>query len=201
MLSTVSFVVAALSTGNKIGLASVGAAFIGFALVSSFVLPRRNPNFPGRAVGWYSALAVLFLVAMISAVLVFGRETKEVAGASPARTETVSGSLPGQTTSNPGTTTAPTAVTTGGGANGGAKGNAAAGKSVFASAGCGGCHTLKAAGSSGNVGPNLDDLKPGFDRVKKQVENGGGPMPAFKGQLSERQIADVSAFVSSSAGP
>ncbi|MFL6229276.1 MAG: hypothetical protein ACJ741_10895, partial [Pyrinomonadaceae bacterium] len=77
MLSPVHLVVAGLSTGNKLGLAAVAAAFIIFALVSSFVLPRRNPNFPGRAVGWYSALAVLFLVAMISAVLIFGKESEE----------------------------------------------------------------------------------------------------------------------------
>ncbi len=41
----------ALTTGHKIGLLVVGLAFIVFALVSSFVLPRRNPNFPGRGVG------------------------------------------------------------------------------------------------------------------------------------------------------
>ena len=45
MLST-SLVVAGLSTGHKIGLATVGGAFIVFALVSSFVLPQRNPSFP-----------------------------------------------------------------------------------------------------------------------------------------------------------
>ena len=76
MLST-HFVVAGLSTGNKIGLATVAAIFIIFALVSSFVLPRRYPNFPGRSVGWYSALAVLFLIAMISAVFIFGKESEE----------------------------------------------------------------------------------------------------------------------------
>ena len=79
MLST-HFVVAGLSTGNKIGLATVAAIFIIFALVSSFVLPRRYPNFPGRSVGWYSALAVLFLIAMISAVLIFGKESEEPRG-------------------------------------------------------------------------------------------------------------------------
>jgi mono/diheme cytochrome c family protein len=226
MLSTIDLVVGALSTTNKIGLASVGAAFIVFALVSSFVLPRRNPNFPGRAVGWYSALAVLFLVAMISAVLVFGKETEEVAGESQARTETVSGSLPGQTTSTPrGTTTAPTVVPggdsggedsggaddNGAGANGGnsgaggvgggeSEGDATAGKAVFAKNSCGSCHTLKAAAASGNVGPNLDDLKPDFGDVKDQVEHGGGLMPAYKDTLSEQQIEDVAAFVSSSAG-
>ncbi len=74
------------------------------------------------------------------------------------------------------------------------------GKQVFASAGCGGCHTLKAAGSSGNVGPNLDQLKPSKATVVHQVENGGGAMPAFKGRLSQAQIDAVAAFVSSNAG-
>jgi cytochrome c6 len=76
-----------------------------------------------------------------------------------------------------------------------AKGNAAAGKSVFASAGCGGCHTLKAASSTGTVGPNLDQLKPSLSAATKQIKNGGRGMPAFSGQLSDQQIADVAAFV------
>lgn len=74
------------------------------------------------------------------------------------------------------------------------------GKAVFASAGCGGCHTLKAAGSSGNVGPNLDQLKPSKATVSHQVEVGGGAMPAFKGQLSDAEIDAVATFVSSEAG-
>jgi mono/diheme cytochrome c family protein len=76
------------------------------------------------------------------------------------------------------------------------QGDADAGKAVFASAGCGGCHTLEEAGSSGSVGPKLDGLNLSFDRVKEQVENGGGAMPAFKGQLTDQQINDVAAFVS-----
>jgi mono/diheme cytochrome c family protein len=82
MLST-SLVVAGLSTGHKIGLASIGGAFIVFALVSSFVLPQRNPNFPGRGVGWYVFLGTLFFAAMMAAVIIFGREKKE-AEAAPA---------------------------------------------------------------------------------------------------------------------
>ena len=74
------------------------------------------------------------------------------------------------------------------------------GKSVFASAGCAGCHTLKAAGASGNVGPNLDQLKPSEAKVQHQVEVGGGAMPAFKGQLSAAQIQAVAQYVSSVAG-
>jgi len=76
----------------------------------------------------------------------------------------------------------------------------AAGKSVFASAGCGGCHTLHAAGAGGQIGPNLDQLRPTFPVVRAKVEGGGGGMPSFRGQLSAQQIADVAAFVSTSAG-
>lgn len=74
------------------------------------------------------------------------------------------------------------------------------GKQVFAAAGCGGCHTLKAAGSAGNVGPNLDDLKPSKQVVAQQVRNGGGAMPSYKGRLTDAQIAAVAEYVSSSAG-
>ena len=180
MLAAVSLVVAALSTGNKIGLAVVGGAFIIFSLVSSLVLPARYPNFPGRHVGWYVAAGIFFFVAMISAVIVFGVETPEAAGPGEATTTAA------VTTTGAATTTTPPAA---------AQGDATAGKAVFASAGCGACHTLKAAGATGTVGPNLDQLKPPLDAIVHQVEVGGGPMPAFKGTLSTKQIQDVAAFV------
>lgn len=93
------------------------------------------------------------------------------------------------------TTSADTGATTAGG-----QGDAAAGAAVFTSANCGGCHTLAAAGSSGMVGPNLDDLKPSYDQVLNQVTNGGGGMPAYAGQLSETDIQNVAAYVSENAG-
>ncbi|HEX6725465.1 MAG TPA: c-type cytochrome [Gaiella sp.] len=80
----------------------------------------------------------------------------------------------------------------------GGSGDAAAGKEVFASAGCGGCHTFSAAGSSGSVGPNLDDASPSYDHVVTQVTEGGGAMPSFEDKLTEQQIQDVAAFVSGS---
>jgi mono/diheme cytochrome c family protein len=80
------------------------------------------------------------------------------------------------------------------------EGDATAGKAVFASAGCGGCHTLADANASGNVGPNLDDAKPSTELVTERVTNGKGAMPSFRGQLTEQQIADVAAYVSSTAG-
>jgi mono/diheme cytochrome c family protein len=75
------------------------------------------------------------------------------------------------------------------------KGDAVAGKKVFASAGCASCHTLKDAGATGTVGPNLDQKKPPLDLVVDRVTNGKPPMPAFSGQLSQKQIADVAAYV------
>jgi len=74
------------------------------------------------------------------------------------------------------------------------------GKSVFATAGCGGCHTLADAGASGNVGPNLDEAKPAKELVLDRVTNGKGVMPPFKGQLSDAQIDAVAEYVSSVAG-
>jgi mono/diheme cytochrome c family protein len=166
-----ALVVANLSTGHKVGLAGVGAAFILFALVSSFILPRRIPNFPGRFMGLYITVAILFFVAMLSAVLIFGREKSEAAA--------------NETTAAQTTPSTPSA-----------KGDPVAGKAIFTGAsGCSGCHTLKDAGATGTVGPNLDQLKPPEARIVTQVENGGGPMPAFKDQLSAKQIQDVAAYV------
>jgi mono/diheme cytochrome c family protein len=177
-------VVAALTSGQKIGLACVGGAFILFALVCSFVIPRRNPDFPGRHVGWFAVVCVAFVVAMLSAVLVFGKEKEEPAGA--AETPTTA------TTTTSASTSTPTATS---GGTSGVQGDPAAGKTVFTSAGCSGCHTLKAANATGTVGPNLDQLKPAYDKIVTQVENGGGAMPPFKGQLSATQIHNVAAFV------
>jgi cbb3-type cytochrome c oxidase subunit III len=73
------------------------------------------------------------------------------------------------------------------------------GKAIFSSQ-CASCHTLKAAGATGTVGPNLDQLKPSQPVVEKQVTNGGGVMPAFKGTLSPEQITAVSKYVADNAG-
>jgi cytochrome c6 len=81
------------------------------------------------------------------------------------------------------------------------EGDPVAGKEVFLGASaCGSCHTLADAGSSGQVGPNLDESQPDNELVLDRVTNGQGAMPSFSGSLSEQQIADVSAYVSSVAG-
>ena len=73
------------------------------------------------------------------------------------------------------------------------------GEAIF-KADCSSCHTLKAAGTTGTVGPNLDQLKPKQATVVHQVTNGGAVMPAFKGKLTPAQIQAVATYVSSSAG-
>jgi mono/diheme cytochrome c family protein len=199
MLSTISLVVAGLSTDHKIGLAAVGLCFIAFALISAFVLPKRDPNFPGKNMPAYIAVSVVFFVAMISAVLIFGRESKGEAAAPATTTSAASPTTTTAPTSTASTSTAPTSTaptTTTSAAP--TTGDPVAGKAVFESAGCTGCHTLKAANATGTIGPNLDQLKPAFATVVHQVENGGGPMPAFKGSLTQTQINDVAAFVYSS---
>jgi cbb3-type cytochrome c oxidase subunit III len=71
------------------------------------------------------------------------------------------------------------------------------GKSIFASAGCGSCHTFQAAGSSGTIGPNLDETKPSFELAIERITNGMGQMPSFRDSLSNDQIRAVAEFVSS----
>ena len=78
--------------------------------------------------------------------------------------------------------------------------SATSGKDIFQQAGCGSCHTLKAAGTNGTVGPNLDTLKPPLARIVSQVTNGGAIMPAFKSKLTAKQIQAVAQYVFSVAG-
>jgi mono/diheme cytochrome c family protein len=79
-------------------------------------------------------------------------------------------------------------------------GDASNGKQVFAEAGCGGCHALRDAGSAGGSGPNLDTLRPGFEQVVRQVENGGRGMPSFDLRLTRDQIRNVAAYVAERTG-
>lgn len=171
--------IAGLATGNKIGIAVAAGIFIAIALISSFVLPRLNPDFPGKAMAPFVALTIALMIGMIATIVLLAKEEDEHAAEGETTTE-IHETTPSPTPS-PG-------------------GDPAAGKSVFAKAGCGSCHVLKSAGASGQVGPDLDATKPPTELVVERVTNGAGVMPPFKGELSEQEIADVAAFVASSAG-
>jgi mono/diheme cytochrome c family protein len=73
------------------------------------------------------------------------------------------------------------------------------GKSIF-EANCGGCHVLADAGTTGTVGPNLDQSKPPKELVVDRVTNGQGAMPPFKDSLDPAQIEAVADYVSGAAG-
>ena len=60
---------------------------------------------------------------------------------------------------------------------------------------CGMCHTLQAASSEGQIGINLDQLKPLMPQVIMAVTNGNGVMPAFEGMLSSEEIVAVAYYV------
>jgi mono/diheme cytochrome c family protein len=121
---------------------------------------------------------VLFLLALTIAVALPACGGEEDESAEP---ETVEGTLP-ETEA------------------GGGEGNAENGKSVYASAGCGGCHVLSDAGSTGSIGPSLDGTTLDEAAIAEQVRNGGGGMPAFGDRLSDQEIADVAAYVVSAGG-
>jgi mono/diheme cytochrome c family protein len=74
------------------------------------------------------------------------------------------------------------------------------GAQLWSQSGCGGCHTLATAGATGQVGPNLDVLRPSSDAVAAQVTSGGGGMPSFAPALTSTQIRALATWVSTSAG-
>jgi sulfite dehydrogenase len=123
-----------------------------------------------------------------------GEDTKTVTVATSAQSTTATTSEATTTAATITEATTPTTTTSDGGGN---AGSPAAGKAIFTSAGCVSCHTLKAAGAHGTIGPNLDERRPSVDKVVERVTEGKGVMPSFRGQLTESQIRSVAAFVSS----
>jgi len=150
-----------------------------------------------------TALALVVLVAAVGFAAA-GCGGEEEATPTP---ETVTGTIETETTATETTATETTETTatetteTETTEPGGLEGDPVAGKEIFlGTAGCGGCHTLADAGTSGTVGPNLDQSPASEDLVVDRVTNGRGAMPPFQGTLTEQQIADVAAYVSQAAG-
>jgi mono/diheme cytochrome c family protein len=193
-------VLLAISNEGRIGLGLLAGLLIALAILSAFYFPRRNPDYPGNRLGLFVLVSVVLFVGTMVGVVVFaaeeeesehGAEVTETTGTQtgeetqPAE-ETQTGEQTGEETGEEPPAEEP-------------EGDAEAGEAVFESAGCGSCHALEAAGSSGEVGPSLDEAKPDLDLVIDRVTNGAGVMPSFKGQLDEKQIQDVAAYVVASA--
>lgn len=152
-----------------------------------------------------SLLLVLVVAALGLAAAGCGGEqsqtaTPETVQGEVATTETTTTETEPTTSESTATETTSESTTTETGATP-PKGDPVAGKAIFLGAsGCTGCHTLADAGSSGTVGPNLDDAKPSFELAYDRVTNGQGGMPSFGTSLTDQQRADVAAYVSSVAG-
>ena len=202
-----------LTTDQKLGLAGTAAVFIAFSLVTALLIPRYRPDFPGRkGVGLFVVVTLLLMVAMIGAVVVFASEDEGAEAAEHVETElTETETGPTETETGPAETetgqteTTPPATTA---EEEAPAGDPAAGKALFASNGCSGCHTFEAAGSTGAVGPNLDEALQGKDAAfvhqsivepNAEVAEGynAGVMPSFQ-QLSEDQVNDLVAFLTQS---
>ena len=190
----------AITTEGKIGLGLIAGLFIVFALVASFVLPRRNPDFPGERLGLFVAVATLLFAATVAGVFVFAKEEEagaHAAGGAETHAVTETGETEtGGTETDAGTDTGETETETETETEAEGEGDREAGAEVFAANGCGSCHTFEEAESTGTVGPNLDEASPPLEEAVEVITNGRGAMPAFGDQLSEQQIRDVAAYVS-----
>jgi cbb3-type cytochrome c oxidase subunit III len=86
------------------------------------------------------------------------------------------------------------------GAETGTGGEAAGGPQAVFQSNCASCHTFAAAGTSGTVGPNLDEIQLDVAAIVEQITNGGGGMPPFEGQLSEEQIQALAEYLVENRG-
>jgi mono/diheme cytochrome c family protein len=150
---------------------------------------QRAPGMPAKLVTGSDAKDVAAYVASVAGVAAVGATTQA--------TTTTAAPPPETTTTTTAPTTTAATTTTGGGVPAEL---VAQGKRVFETAGCKSCHTLKDAGATGTVGPNLDEKKPPKALVVDRVTHGKGVMPSFSGQLTAAEIAAVAAYVSTVAG-
>jgi cytochrome c553 len=162
-------------------------ALIGVALFVGALVLRRAPT----GVLVFGAIAVAFAVG-IPALVIDDNTAEKPGGGGQTAVSTESG----------GGDQAPSEASaqTGGGGGGGGASASAEGKQIFTQS-CGTCHTLADAGTSGTIGPNLDELKPEKARVENAIKNGGagtGAMPA--NIVSGQEATAVAEYVSSVAG-
>ena len=192
----------AITTTGKVTLLIVAGLFIAWALITAIWIPKRNPDFPATLTA-FLLVSALFLVAQLGAVYWVTTtqevETEATEATTAERRRRRRRRRPPRRRPERRRPT-PAEPTTGDDDAGGGRATPPPARKSSTSAGCVGCHTLADAGATGTVGPNLDEAKPSDDLVVERVTNGKGPMPPFKGQLSEQQIQDVAAYVSSVAG-
>jgi mono/diheme cytochrome c family protein len=199
-------VLLALTTNQKLGLAGTAALFIAFALLAALVIPRRNPDFPGRrGLVPFILVTVILTIAMLGAVEVFATEEEHAAAETPG-SETTPEPPPPSPPPGPEPQQPPPPMRT---TTEEPSGSPEAGREVFASQGCGTCHTFAPADASGTIGPNLGETLAGKDAAyirraivdpDADIASGYNPgvMPkTYEDQLSPEQLNDLVAFLRS----
>jgi mono/diheme cytochrome c family protein len=210
-------VLLALTTNQELGLAITAGIFIAFSLLAALVIPRANPDFPGRrGLVPFILVTVILTIAMLGAVEVFAKEEHPAAEGAPETTETETTATETTETETTGTTetteteTGTTETETAGTTTAEEpSGSADAGRAVFLDQGCGSCHAFEPAGTSGAIGPNLDESLSGASAASirqsivepdAEIESGfnAGVMPQDYGdRLSPQQVDDLVAFLES----
>jgi mono/diheme cytochrome c family protein len=199
-------VLLALTTNQKSGLAGTAAVFIAFALLAALVIPRRNPDFPGRrGLVPFILVTVILTIAMLGAVEVFAKEEEHAAAEAPGG-ETTPEPPPPSPPPGPEPQQPPPPMPT---TTEEPSGSPEAGREIFASQGCGTCHTFGPADASGTIGPNLGENLAGKDAAyirraivdpDADIASGYNPgvMPkTYEDQLSPQQLNDLVAFLMS----
>jgi mono/diheme cytochrome c family protein len=196
-------IVALIEGRNDVIIGVFAAVLVGFALIVSLYVSRRWPDFPGRHLKLFALLAVLLVAGMLAAVEALGEGHDFSAHGEAAETTSSEGTTSAEGTTSESTTTGETATTE----PSAPAGDPAAGKAIFASAGCGTCHTLQDAGANGTVGPNLDDVLKGKDPAfiresivdpNAEIADGFAPgvMPqTFGDQFDDKQLSDLVAYL------
>ncbi len=181
-------------TGYELGLLVVALVFIAFALVVALVIPRSRPDFPAKRLGVFIGVCVVLFLAQMGAVFALaelGEEGEAAEGeptvtlpvepgpAGPPPAEPPPAETETETTETETTDETETETETGTGTTEG-QGDPVAGKEIFL-ANCGSCHTLADAGTTGEIGPNLDDASPSHDKAVERVTNGQGVNAVVRG--------------------
>jgi mono/diheme cytochrome c family protein len=173
-------------SGRDVALGLFALVLVVFSLVVSLLIPRRDPGFPGRNLRVFVVVAVLLVAAMLTAVEVFG-ESHEEEGEGGQAAETQEGGA-------------------------GGAGDPEAGRLLFVDTGCDTCHTLEDAGSTAEIGPNLDESLQGDDAafVRESIVEPDATvtegfsadlMPETYGeQLSEEELANLAAYLVQATG-
>lgn len=177
-------------SNGEIIISVVTAVLVVFCVAVSVIIPKRDPSFPGRRNLVAFGLVCLVLVGgTFVTVEIYGSEEGHGAEAA-AEGGHGEGEGEGEGVPPPADEAPPPA-----GAPPATPGDPFAGTNVYITASCGSCHALADAGTTGTIGPNLDETQPSFELTVDRVTNGAGAMPAFAGQLSPLEIDDVAAYV------